>query len=198
MCDLWPVMLQVHSDPFSGCYILPTKKKRLYMLYIVVHCTPDATTQAWIEIWHEHPPPNWYPTTRHLPPPASELCRFFDSSPKLRFKSSICSCHHVASRHPVIPSRQASGRPVLEDVHSAPFLDVRLPGFVHGLLEVALIGFLLAENGSAMGRLMGGKKKKKKTSNNLKWIAKVLDWRLHLKIEIIVPSPYKSVFMARR
>ena len=30
---------------------------------------------------------------------------------------------------------------VLEEVDSAPFLDVSHPGFVHGLLEVALIGF---------------------------------------------------------
>ena len=94
---------------------------------------------------------------RGPPFPASELCRFFDSSPKPRFKSSICSCASPPSHRVHLQPWMWTGsrgylayihiwhcKAVLEEVDSAPFLDVSHPGFVHGLLEVALIGFLLA------------------------------------------------------
>ena len=53
---------------------------------------------------------------------------------------------------------------VLEEVDSAPFLDVSHPGFVHGLLEVALIGFLLAKSRSSQVRTYGSKMTQKPKS----------------------------------
>ena len=101
MCDLWPVMLQVHSDPFSGCYILPTKKNgcTCCTLLYTVHRMPQLRHELKYGTSIRHPTDIQLLGTCHRPPPNSVV----SSTHRPSSGSNHQSAPAVTS-HPVIPS----------------------------------------------------------------------------------------------